>query len=166
MTILQLRNLIISSMGLALLFFFLYKFSKKYLLSLIIVALIAFSCAYWIYSQINDTPIIHSIFIALLFFFVIYFPQAKNKYLYSIFLGAFHSITVFFHQTDILFFLVIAFVILLGPNFKFKNDQELSSGSFSFFRNSIYFSLLKTVSISIRPIPWISPISLLSAGAG
>ena len=136
MTVLQLRNLIISSMGLGLLFLFLYKFSKKYFLSLIIVAAIAFSCAYWIYSQINDTPIIHSVLLALLFFFTIYFPQAKNKYLYSIFLGTFHAVTIFFHQTDILFFLVITFVILLGNNFKFKNDMKLPSDSFSFFENN------------------------------
>lgn|GEM_PF-2014784 len=119
----QLRNLLISSIGLALIFFFLYKISKKYFLSLIIVILIGFSCGYWMYSQINDTPIIHSVFLVLLFFLSIYFPQCKRKYLYSIFLALFHAVTVFFHQSDFIFIFVISFIILFSKNF-INNDEN------------------------------------------
>lgn len=127
MTILQLRNLLISSIGLSLFFFLFYKISKKFLLSLFIVLLIAFSCAYWIYSQINDTPIIHSVLIALLFFAVIYFPQAKNKFLYSMFIGISHAICIFFHQSNLLFIFVIIFIIFFSDKIliNFNNNENL-----------------------------------------
>jgi len=123
MAILQLRNLIVSSLGLALFFFLFYKISKKYLLSLLITASIAFTAAYWMYSQINDTPIIHSVLVFLLFFATLYFPQAKNKYLYSIFLGIFHSINIFFHQYDSLFIVVIFFILVFFDCFKIKTNN-------------------------------------------
>jgi hypothetical protein len=115
MHILQLRNLVISSLGLGILFICFYRMSKKPILSILMVSMIAFSGAYWMYSQINDTPIIHSIMICLLFCAALYFPQAKHKKLYAVFLGLFHSITIFFHQSDVLFAVVITFIILLGP---------------------------------------------------
>ncbi|MCG8571302.1 MAG: hypothetical protein MJB14_14300 [Spirochaetes bacterium] len=115
MIVLQLRNLIASSLGLALLFLFMYRFSHKYLLSLLLVTTIAFCCAYWMYSQINDTPIIHSVMVCLLFFLTIFFPQAKRKYWYAIFLGIFHGFNIFFHQSDILMIFVILFVMMAYP---------------------------------------------------
>lgn len=124
MVVLQLRNLIASSAGLALLFFLFYKFSKKFLLSFGIVSIIAFTSAYWIYSQINDTPIIHSVLVTLLFFASIHFPEAKHKILYSIFLGVLHSVNIFFHQYDALFTIVIFFVILFGEYFKTENLEK------------------------------------------
>lgn len=129
MLILQIRNLIISSAGLSLFFFLFYKISKKLILSLLIVLLIAFSCAYWIYSQINDTPIIHSILLALLFFAVIYFPQSKNKLLFSIFLGLLHAVCIFFHQSNVLFIFVIIFVILFAEklNLRSNNNEDYFS---------------------------------------
>lgn len=127
MTILQLRNLLISSIGLSLFFFLFYKISKKFFLSLLIVLIIAFSCAYWIYSQINDTPIIHSVLLALLFFAVIYFPQAKNKLLYSAFIGSAHAVCIFFHQSNLLFIFVIIFILFFSDKFliDFNNNENL-----------------------------------------
>ncbi len=138
MTILQLRNLLISSIGLALFFFLFYKISKKFILSLLIVLLIAFSCAYWIYSQINDTPIIHSVLIAILFFASIYFPQAKNKLLYSIFLGTLHAICIFFHQSNMLFIFVVIFIILFSKKFNIKitNNEDLSYSQIKFAKKN------------------------------
>ena len=66
MRILQLRNLIISSICLGIIFFLFYLFSHRYFLSLLFTSLIAFSCAVWIYAQINDTGLIHSILLFLL----------------------------------------------------------------------------------------------------
>lgn len=129
MVVLQLRNLIVSSIFLGILFFLFYKFSRKYLLSLLLVLMIAFSCAYWIYSQINDTPIIHSVLVALLFFATIYFPSAKFKMFYAIFLGIFHAIIIFFHQSDAIFGLVIVFVIMFSNFFLIhkENSKGLSN---------------------------------------
>ncbi len=129
MIVLQLRNLIVSSIGLGILFFLLYKISKKLFLSLLLIGMIAFSLAFFLYSQINDTPIIHSILLVLLFMFTIYFPYAKRKYLFSILLGIFHAITIFFHQSDFIFIFIIFFVYIFSEyllnKFKPSYDKNL-----------------------------------------
>lgn len=128
MIILQLRNLIISSIGLGLFFFFFYKISKRYFLSLIFVFLMGFSCAFWIYSQINDTPIIHSVLISILFLSILYFPQVKHKFVYIICIATLHAITIFFHQSDVIFSIIILFVITFSykfTNYSIKNYKEL-----------------------------------------
>ncbi|MCK4796014.1 MAG: hypothetical protein KAT05_01465, partial [Spirochaetes bacterium] len=136
MMILQLRNLLISSIGLSIFFFLFYKISKKYILSIFIILLIAFSCAFWIYSQINDTAIIHSILVGLLFFAVIYFPQVKNKYLYSCLLGIFHAITIFFHQSDFVFIFVISFIILFANHFLLNKENALTYSKIDFIKRN------------------------------
>ena len=142
MIVLQLRNLVASSLGLSLFFLFMYKISKKYLLSLLIAMCISFSAAYWIYSQINDTPIIHSVIVFVLCFVIFYFPYAKHKILFSIFIGILHSVNIFFHQYDALFFLVIFFVMLFANNFlplesnsdfKFITHTKLKFQNFKYF---------------------------------
>ncbi len=117
MVILQLRNLIVSSIGTALFFIFMFKISKKYLLSLVFSLLISFTAAYWMYSQINDTPIIHSVMVFILCFIVINFHYVKIKSLYAVFIGIAHGINIFFHQYDALFFVPIFFVIVFGNNY-------------------------------------------------
>ena len=79
MVLLQLRNLFVSSLFLSVLFIFLYVYSKKILLSLSFCLLTAFSLGYWIYSQINDTPIIHSVLIASLFLILLQYRQVKKN---------------------------------------------------------------------------------------
>jgi hypothetical protein len=133
MVILQLRNLIISSIGLGLFFFLFYKISKKFFLSLGFVSVIAFTCAYWIYSQINDTPIIHNVLITLLFFSLIHFPDSKHKILFSMFIGAFHGLAIFFHQRHAIF-IFVAFIIFVFANY-FKPEEEINDySSFDFIK--------------------------------
>lgn len=145
MVLLQIRNLIIGSLGLAIFFYLFFKISKKYLLSLLMIMVIAFTESYWMYSQINDTPIIHCLLGAFLFFALIYFPQAKNKILYSIFLGILHSINIFFHQYDALFVIIIFFTIILSENFpldeKNYNPEKIgfSPANNLKFQNLTYF---------------------------
>jgi len=147
MIVLQLRNLIVSSIGLGILFFLLYKISKKIYLSLLIIAMIAFSCAFWLYSQINDTPIIHSVLLVLLFMMTIYYPDAKRKYLFSILLGIFHSIVVFFHQSDLIFMVVIFFVYIFSDyllnKFKTFYQRDIPFLKNNPFQNYFSFSNLK-----------------------
>lgn len=139
MRILQLRNLIIASLCMGLIFFLFYFFSHRYFLSLLFTGLIGFSCAVWIYAHINDTGLIHSILLFILFFAALYFPQAKHKALYSIFLALFHSVIVlFFHQSDIIFIFVIFFIIVLSKTM-YKNRTCVSMGiSFGFKKNNLY----------------------------
>lgn len=146
MIVLQLRNLIVSSIGLGILFFLLYKISKKILLSLLLIGMIGFSFAFWMYSQINDTPIIHSVLLVLLFMATIYYPQAKRKYIFSILLGIFHSIVIFFHQSDLIFIFVIFFVYMFSEYllnmFKF-NQSDFNFISNNPFNKYFSFSNLK-----------------------
>ncbi len=124
MKVLQLRNLIVSAIGLGILFFLFYNISKKFLLSFLLIGAIAFSCAFWIYSQINDTPIIHSILVFLLFMAALYFPQCKRRFIYASFLGLLHAVTIFFHQSDLLMGIVVAAVMLTGDYFIMKFDKN------------------------------------------
>ncbi len=164
MTALQLKNLFISSLGLAIMFFLFYKLSKKYFLSFLMICLIGFSCAYWIYSQINDTPLIHSVLVCLLFMTSINFPFAKNKILYSVILAAFHAVNILFHQSDIIFIFVIIFIILFSDLFrnfflnyennnniiKLKNlNNSLSFNHKNFYYLITYFTTLVIIIISV-----------------
>lgn len=123
MNILQIRNLLFSSIGLALFFFFMFKISKKYILSLLTVTCISFTAAYWMYSQINDTPIIHSVIVFTLCFVALYFPYSKHKILYAILIGVLHGINIFFHQYDALFIIPLFFVIVFGSFFIPDEDR-------------------------------------------
>jgi hypothetical protein len=116
MRIQQLRNLVISSVCLGIIFFLFYRVSGRFFLSLLIIGTMAFCCAVWIYAQINDTGLLHSILLFLLFFTACAFPFVKRKYLYACFLGIFHSIVIFFHQSDALFVVVVFFIIVFTRN--------------------------------------------------
>ena len=153
MTVLQMRNLLASSLALAILFFLMYKISKKYLLSLLLVGCISFTAAYWMYSQINDTPIIHSTMLAILFLAAIAFPQVKHRLLYSIFLGMFHANLIFFHQSDLIFMIVIFFIYFFADRMLEFGQSELNtSQTFSEMR-SLYLNKNK---IRLQHYPSIS----------
>jgi len=141
MPVLQLRNLIISSIALGAIFFLLYKISKKYILSLLIVASISFTAAYWMYSQINDTPIIHSVTLAILFLILINYPFVKKKALFSVFLGIYHSLNIFFHQSNVLFIIVIFFVYFFSEYF-YRNYYDVCE-ELSFIYKKSRFSFQK-----------------------
>ncbi len=126
MVVLQLRNLLISSLSLAVIFVLIYKISLKYFLSLLLIMCIQFTAAFWMYSQINDTPIIHSCMLAMLFLFAIAFPQVRHKKLYAMFLGMFHAVLIFFHQSDLIFMTVIAFIIFFANFFLNRFTNELT----------------------------------------
>jgi len=125
MIVLQIRNLLASSIGLGVIFFLFYSISKKYFLSLLVVISYCFTAAYWMYSQINDTPIIHSILVFVLFLSALYFPQAKRKMLFALFLGTLHAITIFFHQSDLIMMPVILFIMLFHNLFSNDREQKL-----------------------------------------
>ncbi|MBN2547335.1 MAG: hypothetical protein JXB50_16145 [Spirochaetes bacterium] len=141
MSALQIKNLFISSLALAVLFFLFYKISKKYLLSFLMITMIGFSCAYWIYSQINDTPLIHSVLLCILFMISINYPYVKNKFIFSIILGVFHAINILFHQSDLIFIFVIVFIILFSDIFRsFFSAAENHNNIIKLkINNSIYF---------------------------
>lgn len=126
MAALQLRNLIFSSLCIGIMFFLFYKISKRYLLSLGIVLMYTFCAAHWIYSQINDTPIIHSNMTFILFLAALYFPQARHKKAYAGLLGFWHALTIFFHQSDAIMALPVVFILMfytLFPNEENKHSH-------------------------------------------
>lgn len=143
MAALQMRNLIVSSFSLGVIFLLFYKISKKYLLSLLIVVTYSFTAAYWIYSQINDTPIIHSVMVFILFLLSLYFPQAKHKAGYAAFLGLFHALTIFFHQSDLIMAAVIFFIMLFSSLFPLEETQKKK-----FEGKNIFYFLLYGVTLT------------------
>lgn len=126
---LQFRNIIISSIFLGIFFMFFYHFSNKFFLSLIITYTIAFTCGYWIYSIINDTPIIHSVMVFALFMLTLLYPKVRYKKIFSSLLGIFHSINIFFHQSDAIIVTVIFFIIIFSESLINKDDIKISISS-------------------------------------
>lgn len=124
MNALQLKNLLISSLALGIIFLLFYLISKKFFLSIFFVLSIGFSCGVWIYSQINDTPIIHSVILAILFLLTLYYPYAKRKTIFTFFIGVLHSINILFHQSDLIFCFVIIFIIIFSDYLKINNKKE------------------------------------------
>lgn len=160
MNALQIKNIFVSSLALAIIFFLLYKISKKYILSFLIISLISFSCGFWIYTQINDTPLIHSAILAILFLLSLYYPYAKKKFLYTVFISIFHAINILFHQSDLIFSFVLVFIILFSDKLKVKenNISELKSliedrnknDNYSFLKNTKYlFIYIFTVGLIV-----------------
>ena len=141
MVALQLRNLIFASLCLGIVFFLFYKISKRYLLSLGIVLMYAFCAAHWMYSQINDTPIIHSNMTFLLFLAALYFPQAKHKKFYAGLLGFLHALTIFFHQSDAIMALPVVFILMFYTLFP---NEENKRPYFS-FTNIRYIAIYAVV---------------------
>ena len=141
MVALQLRNLIFASLCLGIVFFLFYKISKRYLLSLGIVLMYAFCAAHWMYSQINDTPIIHSNMTFLLFLAALYFPQAKHKKFYAGLLGFWHALTIFFHQSDAIMALPVVFILIFYTLFP---NEENKRPYFS-FTNIRYIAIYAVV---------------------
>ncbi|MBN2533052.1 MAG: hypothetical protein JXB88_09175 [Spirochaetales bacterium] len=145
MRILQLRNLIIASICMGLVFFLFYFFSHRYLLSLLFTGLIGFSCAVWIYAHINDTGLIHSILLFILFFTALYFPQAKHKILSSILLALLHSVIVLvFHQSDIIFAFIIFFIMVFSKTL-YTNRIYIKKGTSFIFQKKDFYTVQKPV---------------------
>ena len=83
-----------------------------------------FCAAHWMYSQINDTPIIHSNMTFLLFLAALYFPQAKHKKFYAGLLGFWHALTIFFHQSDAIMALPVVFILMFYTLFPIEENKR------------------------------------------
>lgn len=110
----RLKVLIVGSLGLAIIFLFLFFLSGRILLSLFISLLIVFSRGYISYTTLNDTPLIHTVLCLILFFLLNYYSKTRFKKSYAVFLGIFHALVVFFHQANVIFFPVSIFFLLFS----------------------------------------------------
>ncbi len=108
----RIKSLLVASLGAGLIFLFLFFLSGRIFLSLIFTGFIVFARGYISYAGLNDTPLIHTVLCILLFFTLYYYNKVKYKFLFVILLAVFHSVTVFFHQANALFYPVIIFFIL------------------------------------------------------
>ncbi len=110
----RIKNLMFASLGTGLIFLFLFFMSGHIFLSLIFTGFITFARGYLSYAGLNDTPLIHTVLCVLLFFSLRYYDKVKRKTVFVILLAFFHSIVIFFHQANVLFFPVIIFYIFMS----------------------------------------------------
>lgn len=105
--------------SLVFLFFFVWVFVKLYSdfwMGLLLALVIQFSQAFWFYSLHNDTPLIHSCLIALLYLSTVYFSKKKISALPLFGLWLLQLFTIYFHQSNIIHFGIVPMGILLSKD--------------------------------------------------
>ncbi len=116
MFFLRLRILAVSLFFLFCFAWLFYKLYHDFVISILLMLLIQFSQAFWFYSLHNDTPLIHSCLIALLFLFTIYFYRDGLKTKHLVFLWFLQLLTIYFHQSNVIHFGMIPMALFLTKN--------------------------------------------------
>ncbi|BDA80716.1 hypothetical protein LPTSP3_g36460 [Leptospira kobayashii] len=93
-----------------------YKLYNDFILAVILALVIQFSQAFWFYSLHNDTPLIHSCLMALLFLFTIYFIREGLKTRHLFFLWFLQLSSIYFHQSNVIHFGMVPMAILISGN--------------------------------------------------
>lgn len=119
MFFLRLRILSFSLFFLGLFIWIYYRLYKDFVLAIVLTLVIQVSQAYWFYSLHNDTPLIHSCLMALLFLLTIYFLRKglSKKHLFVLWIIQLFSI--YFHQSNVIHFGMVPMAIFLSPNRSF-----------------------------------------------
>ncbi|TGL55654.1 hypothetical protein EHQ59_04390 [Leptospira kemamanensis] len=119
MFFLRLRILSFSLFFLGLFIWIYYRLYKDFVLAIVLALVIQVSQAYWFYSLHNDTPLIHSCLMALLFLLTIYFLRKglSKKHLFVLWIIQLFSI--YFHQSNVIHFGMVPMAIFLSPNRSF-----------------------------------------------
>ncbi len=99
-----------------------HKLYKDYIVALLLMLVIQFSQAFWFYSLHNDTPLIHSCLIALLFLFTVFFYRLGLSKRHLIFLWFLQLFTIYFHQSNVIHFGIVPMALILskGKSFGIK----------------------------------------------
>ncbi|MCG6146298.1 hypothetical protein [Leptospira bandrabouensis] len=116
MFFLRLRILSFSLFFLGLFIWIYYKLYKDIVLAVILALVIQVSQAYWFYSLHNDTPLIHSCLMALLFLFTVYFLRSGLKAKHLVILWVIQLFSIYFHQSNVIHFGMVPMAVFLSPN--------------------------------------------------
>ncbi|MCG6153839.1 hypothetical protein [Leptospira bandrabouensis] len=116
MFFLRLRILSFSLFFLGLFIWIYYKLYKDIVLAVILALVIQVSQAFWFYSLHNDTPLIHSCLMALLFLFTVYFLRSGLKAKHLVILWVIQLFSIYFHQSNVIHFGMVPMAVFLSPN--------------------------------------------------
>jgi hypothetical protein len=116
MFFLRLRILAASLLFLGAFTWLFYKLYNDFTVSILLALLIQFSQAFWFYSLHNDTPLVHSCLLTLLFLFSVFFLRKGLNRFHLIILWSLQLFTIYFHQSNVIHFGIVPMAILLTNN--------------------------------------------------
>ncbi|TGL20918.1 hypothetical protein EHQ46_10535 [Leptospira yanagawae] len=119
MFFLRLRILSFSLFFLGVFIWIYYLLYKDFILAVSLALVIQVSQAFWFYSLHNDTPLIHSCLMALLFLLTIYFLKKGLSAKHLSILWIIQLFSIYFHQSNVIHFGMVPMAILLSPNRSF-----------------------------------------------
>ncbi|WP_246051971.1 hypothetical protein [Leptospira idonii] len=102
-----------------------YKLYHDFIAALLLAFLIQVSQAFWFYSLHNDTPLIHSCLMALLFLFTIFFMRKGLKGKHLIFLWVVQLFSIYFHQSNVIHFGMVPMAVLLTDGRTFGTKMRI-----------------------------------------
>lgn len=116
MFFLRLRILSFSLFFLGLFIWLYYKLYKDLILGIVLALVIQVSQAFWFYSLHNDTPLIHSCLMALLFLLTIYYLRQGLYTRHLAILWFIQLFSIYFHQSNVIHFGMVPMAVFLSPN--------------------------------------------------
>lgn len=119
MFFLRLRILTFSLFFLGCFVWLFYKLYNDYILAILLALVIQVNQAFWFYSQHNDTPMIHSCLLALLFLLTVYFLKKGLSTKHLLLLWVLQLFTIYFHQSNVIHFGMVPVAILISPRKSF-----------------------------------------------
>ncbi|WCL47636.1 hypothetical protein [Leptospira sp. GIMC2001] len=111
------------------LYFFITMMDKLYndfIGSLLLGFCVSFTQAFWFYSHHNDTPLIHSCLVVLLYLSLVITARTGMNFLRMIGIGILHLGTLYFHQSNAILFPMVLVGFLITDKWKNK-DWNFSS---------------------------------------
>ncbi len=109
---LRIRILLFSILFLGLNVWFYYKMYRDYIGGILVSLMIGFSQGFWFYSYHNDTPMIHSCLISLVYMGTIITSKMNKKKWPVLGLFVLQFFNIMFHQSDAIFFPLVPIMIL------------------------------------------------------
>ncbi|TGK92889.1 hypothetical protein EHQ30_11690 [Leptospira brenneri] len=116
MFFLRLRILSFSLFFLGLFIWVYYKLYKDIFLAVVLALVIQVSQAFWFYSLHNDTPLIHSCLMAILFLLTIYYLRLGLLGKHLVLLWIIQLFSIYFHQSNVIHFGMVPMAVFLSPN--------------------------------------------------
>ncbi|MDF3820350.1 hypothetical protein P3G55_10590 [Leptospira sp. 96542] len=125
MFFLRLRILAFSLFFLGVFIWLYYRLYKDFVLGVLIALLIQVSQAFWFYSLHNDTPLIHSCLMGILFLTTVFFLKNGLKTHHLIILWLIQLFSIYFHQSNVIHFGMVPMAILLDTNRNFGKKLRI-----------------------------------------
>jgi hypothetical protein len=142
MFFLRVRILFFASVFLGIFGWIIYRMYGSILQSLFLTFAVGSSQAFWFYSHHNDTPLIHSCLVVILYLFLVYLAKTGGNFFKIFSFGIFHLLTLLFHQSNAILFPLTLLGLCLMPTW---NGKQLDWGRK--LRLSFYYNIFVGVLI-------------------